>query len=156
VVVAGFFATLAGGKIGDMLRSRVRGSYFLVSGFGMLLGFPLFLLVLITPFPACWGVIFLAVFFLFFNTGPSNTALANVTPPAIRATAFAVNILVIHMLGDAISPLVIGAVADRTSMAMGFGLISVMMAVGGALWVWGARDLDRDTAAVSPDPVRQV
>jgi len=67
-----------------------------------------------------------------------------------------VNILVIHMLGDAISPLVIGAVADRTAMAMGFGLISVMMAVGGALWVWGARDLDRDTAAVSPDPVRQV
>jgi MFS family permease len=155
LVVGGFLATLAGGKVGDMLRARLPGSYFLVSGFGMLMGFPLFLLVLVTPFPACWGVIFLAVFFLFFNTGPSNTALANVTPPAIRATAFAVNILVIHLLGDAISPLVIGAVADRTSMAVGFGVISVMMAVGGVIWVWGARYLGADTAAVAAEPVRQ-
>lgn len=154
LVIAGFFATLAGGKTGDLLRSRVRGSYFLVSGAGMLLGFPLFLLVLITPFPACWVVIFLAIFFLFFNTGPSNTALANVTPPSVRATAFAVNILIIHLFGDAISPLVIGRVADRTSMAVGFGVISVMMAIGGAIWIWGARYLDRDTAAVA-EPVRQ-
>jgi sugar phosphate permease len=155
VVVAGFFATLAGGKAGDMLRARLRGSYFVVSGFGMLAGFPLFLLVLVTPFPACWVVIFLAVFFLFFNTGPSNTALANVTPPAIRATAFAVNIFIIHLLGDAISPPVIGTVADHTSTAVGFAVISVMMAIGGVIWIWGARYLEQDTAAVANLSVRQ-
>jgi MFS family permease len=147
VVVAGLIATLAGGITGDRLRGRFPGSYFLVSGFGMLAGFPLFLLVLVTPFPYAWFVTFAAVFCLFFNTGPSNTALANVAPPAVRAGAFAVNILIIHALGDAISPPVIGLIADHYSMAAGFAVISVTMAVGGVLWLWGARFLPADTAA---------
>ena len=36
-----------------------------------------------------WGVIFLTVFFLFFNTGPSNTILANVTHPSVALDGFA-------------------------------------------------------------------
>ncbi|HEX8324003.1 MAG TPA: MFS transporter, partial [Tepidisphaeraceae bacterium] len=70
VVVAGLFATLGGGIAGDKLRTRFPGSYFLVSGVAMLVAFPLFLLMLVTPFPLCWVVLFLAVFCLFFNTGP--------------------------------------------------------------------------------------
>src|SRR5262249_28337197 len=112
----------------------------------MLLGFPMVLLVLWTPFPGAWVFIFLAVFTLFFNTGPTNTILANVAPASIRATAFAVNIFVIHALGDAISPAVIGYLKDVThSLFAGFVLVSVMMIVGGVLWIWGARYLERDT-----------
>ena len=61
--------------------------------------FPVYL-----PFPFTWVMCFIAVFCLFFNTGPSNAILANVTHPSVRATAFAVNILAIHLLGDALSP----------------------------------------------------
>jgi MFS family permease len=143
--VAGCLATIAGGIAGDKLRDRFPGSYFLVSAGGMLLGFPLTLLMLVTPFPACWVVIFLAVFCLFFNTGPSNTIIANVTPPTVRATAFALNILVIHALGDAISPPVIGWVAARSNLKWGFAVVSMMMAAGGLIWLWGARYLQRDT-----------
>ena len=39
-------------------------------------GLPMFLLALTAPLPWGWLFIFLAVFFLFFNTGPANTALA--------------------------------------------------------------------------------
>jgi sugar phosphate permease len=151
VAAAGLIATMAGGWLGDRIRGSVRGGYFVVSAGGMLLGFPLFLLMLLTPFPACWGVIFLACFCLFFNTGPSNTALANVTPPSIRATAFAANILVIHSLGDVISPPIIGAVADHfkhegsSGLPVGFILVSGLMLLGGILWAWGARYLDNDT-----------
>jgi MFS transporter, Spinster family, sphingosine-1-phosphate transporter len=147
VVVAGLFATLSGGIAGDKLRARIPGSYFLVSAAGMILGFPLFLVLLITPFPYAWIVLFLAVFCLFFNTGPSNTALANVTPPPIRATAFAVNILIIHMFGDAISPGIIGTIADHKSLAAGFVAVSVMMFIGGVLWLFGMKYLADDTAA---------
>jgi MFS family permease len=146
-VVAGLAGTLAGGWAGDKLRDRFSGSYFLVSGAGMLIGFPLFLAILWTPFPWAWGVIFVAVFCLFFNTGPSNTALANVTHPSMRATAFAVNIFVIHALGDAISPPVIGWMSDRWGMNVGFASVSVMMLIGGLIWVWAARYLGRDTEA---------
>lgn len=146
IVVAGLIATIAGGMTGDALRKKWSGSYFIVSGVGMLVGTPLFLLMLVTPFPACWGVIFLACFCLFFNTGPSNTILANVTRPTVRATAFALNIFVIHAFGDAISPPIIGWVSETFGgMAMGFALVSFMMALGGVLWLVGARFLEEDT-----------
>lgn len=147
VVVAGLIATLAGGMAGDRLRTRFPGSYFLVSAIGMLAGFPLFLLLLVTPFPLAWIVLFAAVFCLFFNTGPSNTALANTTPPAIRASAFAINIMVIHTLGDAISPTIIGAIRDHFSLSAGFVAVSGMMFIGGILWLWGAKYLAKDTQA---------
>lgn len=146
VVVAGLVSTLLGGFAGDRLRVRFPGSYFLVSGAAMLCGFPLVLGVLVVPFPAAWGLVFLAVFCLFFNTGPTNTVLANVTHPAMRASAFALNIFIIHVLGDAISPLVIGAIKDAWNLAVGFVVVSVMILVAGLLWLWGARYLQRDTA----------
>lgn len=160
VVVTGILATLSGGWLGDKLRSRFSGSYFLVSGAAMLLGFPLFLAVLFTPFPYCWVTIALAVFCLFFNTGPTNTIIANVTPSAIRSTAFAFCILTIHALGDAISPAVIGFVSDVASrvggtpdpvrgMNIGFSVVSITILISGVFWLMGARHLARDTAAAS-------
>jgi MFS family permease len=166
-VVAGLLSTLAGGWAGDALRKRFPGSYFLVSGGGMLLAFPLFLAVLITPFPWAYGLIFLAVFCLFFNTGPVNAIIANVTNPAVRASAFALVILIIHLFGDAFSPPAIGYVAGwaRTTAAsapratwwtdllgshggMDFSFCVVSLAIGLAavFWLWGARYLERDTA----------
>ncbi len=147
-VVTGISATLAGGVMGDRLRDRIPGAYLFVSGVGLLLAFPLFLLVLTVPFPWAWVFVFLAEFCLFFNTGPSNTALANVAHPSMRATAFALNILFIHAFGDAISPPIIGALADRyqKNLNIGFALVGAMMLAGAAFWFWGARYLDRDTA----------
>lgn len=146
-VVAGIIATLAGGWVGDKLRTRFPGSYLLVSGIAMLVGFPMFLLVMVTPFPLCWVVIFFAVVCLFFNTGPSNTAIANVTHPAMRSMAFAVCIFVIHALGDAISPVVIGNISDRAhgNMNAGFGVVSVTVLLAGIFWLWGSRYLGKDT-----------
>jgi MFS family permease len=152
-VVAGLIATLLGGWTGDRLRKRYPGSYFLVSGAGMALAFPFTVAMLYVPFPYAWGCIFFAVFFLFFNTGPANAALANVTPPEIRATAFAMNILVIHALGDAISPFVIGAIADAIDLQTGFLVVSATILLSGLLWLWGARYLQADTAsAEKPTP----
>jgi dipeptide/tripeptide permease len=101
--------------------------------------------VLYTPFPLAWLLIFLACFCLFFNTGPTNTILANVTHPAMRATAFALNIFVIHALGDVISPLVIGLVSDKYNMNLAFQLVGVTFLISAAFWMLGARYLVKDT-----------
>ncbi len=148
-VLAGLSGTLTGGIVGDRLRARFSGSYFLVSGAAMLMALPAWIAMLNTPFPYAWWLLFVAMFCLFFNTGPSNTILANVTHPSIRASAFALNILVIHALGDLISPFVIGAIADVSNMNTAFMTVSVMMAVGGVLWLSGARYLDKDTAGAA-------
>ena len=146
VVVAGIVATYLGGLAGDRLRGRHPGSYFLVSGVAMFVGFPLFLAALRAPFPLGWIFIFLACFCLFFNTGPTNTVLANVTHPAMRATGFALNIFVIHALGDVISPVVIGILSDKYSMDIGFLVVGLMFLLAGVLWLFGVRFLQRDTA----------
>ena len=141
----GLISTLAGGIVGDWLRPRFSGSYFLVSGFALILGFPMILLVLWAPFPLKWVFIFLTVFLLFFNTGPTNTILANVVHPSMRATGFALNILMIHALGDAISPPLIGWISGKEHLDHGFMVVSLAMLVGGLFWLMGARYLKRDT-----------
>jgi MFS family permease len=143
--LAGLISTLAGGIVGDWLRPRFSGSYFLVSGCALILGFPMVLLVLWAPFPLKWVFIFLTVFLLFFNTGPTNTILANVVHPSLRATGFALNILIIHALGDAISPPLIGWISGKEHLDRGFMVVSLAMLVGGVLWLLGARHLKRDT-----------
>jgi MFS family permease len=148
LVIAGLTATLLGGLTGDLLRKRFGGAYFLVSGIGVMIAFPFAAAVVFVPFPLAWVLMFVALFFLFFNTGPSNTALANVTLPGVRATAFAVNILIIHALGDAAAPPLIGMVADHTNMDVAFLAVTAMMFVAGVLWLCGAKFLAADTGAV--------
>lgn len=150
--VAGLLSTLLGGFMADRLRKRISGSDFLVSGIGMLLAFPLLVAMLYTPFPMAWVLLFGAVFFVFLNTGPSNAALANVAGPKIRATAFALNILIIHALGDAISPPLLGAVAGHYDMNVAFLVISLAMLVSGVIWLFGMKYLAADTAAVDNQP----
>jgi MFS family permease len=142
----GLLATLAGGIAGDALRKRYSGSYFLVSGAAMLVAFPLLLLMVALPFPAAWVPMGGFVFCLFFNTGPTNTITANVCHPWLRARGYALNILLIHLLGDAISPGLMGVIiGNQNRYDLAFQVVSVLVLVGGLLWLWGASFLQRDT-----------
>jgi hypothetical protein len=147
--ISGLIATLAGGIAGDMLKRRFSGSYFLVSGAAMVLAFPTLLVFTYTPFPLAWIPLTIFVFLLFFNTGPTNTILANVTHPLLRAPGFAINILIIHLFGDATSPILMGGIADLYEKPVGlevaFRFVSVLVLIGGLLWLWGTKYLGRDT-----------
>ena len=147
-VIAGLAATLLGGLAGDKLRTHVRGAYFFVSGVGILAACPFIALMLYLPFPSAWAALFVAVFFLFFNTGPSNTALANVVRPNVRASAFAINIFLIHALGDAPAPPLLGMIAGKYSWNATFYVVIAVMALAGVLWLLGMPFLEADTAKV--------
>ena len=147
-VVAGLVSTLLGGIIADRLRLRFPGSYFWVSGIGMLIACPIFIVALYIPFPAAWVAMFLAIFFLFLNTGPSNTALANVSLPAVRATAFAVNIFVIHAFGDVQAFWLLGYIGGHTNMHFAFLFVSGIILASGVVWLSGVKYLAADTAAI--------
>ncbi len=163
IVVSGLLATLSGGFAADYCNRYHKGSYFLVSGFSMLVGFPAFLAVLYVPFPFAWVLVFIACFCTFFNTGPTNAILLNVSPPLLRPMAFAINIFMIHALGDAVSPWIIGAIADNFSLERaitvegqiiiekvgnlntGFVTVSGMYILSGIFWLMGAKHLEADT-----------
>jgi len=156
LVIGGLTSTAAGAWAGEVLRKRgVKGAYFLVSAAGAIGAIPFFLGILYTPLSVSLACTFLAIFGLFLYTGPGNTILANVVSSEMRATAFAINVLVIHLLGDAISPTLIGLVADAASLQLAFALTSVMIAVAAGLWLMGRKSLDADTAAAEAAVSRQ-
>lgn len=144
-LTGGFLGTLLGSFFADRLRARFQGAYFLLSGWALILSLPVFLCILITPMPYTWFFVFLTTFCLFLSIGPTSAILANVAHPSMRATAFAVNLFFIHALGDAISPFLIGAIADEYNLQAGFFVVSLILLLGGILWLWGARFLQRDT-----------
>jgi MFS family permease len=147
VALLGLLATLLGGIAGDALRTRFSGSYFLVSGAAMCLGFPMLILMTFLDYPLAWLPMGVFVFCLFFNTGPTNCICANVVHPLLRARGFAFNILIIHLFGDAISPTVMGRIiGSENRYDLAFQFVSVTVLVGGLLWLWGAFYLARDTA----------
>jgi len=112
----------------------------------MLIGFPMAWIMTTATFPWIWVYVFVACFCLFFNTGPTNTILANVTHPAMRAAGYALNILLIHALGDVLSPFVIGLISDKYNMDTAFRVVALMFLCSGVVWLLGVRYLAADTA----------
>jgi sugar phosphate permease len=139
VVVDGIASALLGGWLGDYLLRRTKGSYYLVSAVGMALGVPAMIIALFMKGSVMVPAIAVAAFFLLLNTSPLNTALINSVGAHIRATAIAVNIFFIHILGDVPSPTMMGWVADKHSLQAAFVLPVVAMVISAAILFYGAK-----------------
>ena len=57
----------------------------------------------------------------------------------IRATAIGMNLFIIHLLGDAISPTLIGAISDQSSLRFGFSVTLAAMVVSALILFAGMR-----------------
>jgi MFS family permease len=139
IAADGLVASLAGGWLGDMLLRRTRGAYYLVSAASMGLGIPVMMVALFNRGPAMIPGIAAAGFLLLLNTAPLNAAIINSVGAHIRATAIAVNLFVIHFLGDALSPWIIGKVSDRSSLESGFISTVVATALSSAILFYGMK-----------------
>jgi len=139
-LVNGIIANLVGGWVSDAYLRRHPGAHFLVSGWGLWIGLPLAAVTIFVPrhsilLPAAFG----AEFFLFLNGGPLNAATVNSVPAGIRSTALGVNMVLIHLLGDLISPPIIGEVADLTHTLMwGVAVVLPAMALAAIVTLRGA------------------
>ena len=142
VILTGLIGIALGGWLSDRLLTFTKQSYLWVSGIATLIAAPLALVGLTAATPAVyWTAIVLAQLLLFSSTGPVNSAIVNEVAPEIRATAVAVSIFTIHILGDVPSPTMIGAISDATSLAKAVLIIPVALLMSGVVWTyaaWGA------------------
>jgi len=112
-LLAGATGTFGGGWIADRIAARRRDGYFLVCAVSSLLGVVPVVIALITHRPLFFlPAIFVTVVLLFVNNAPFHAILVNSVPPAIRASAVALNIVVIHAGGDLISRFGVGKLSD--------------------------------------------
>jgi MFS family permease len=139
IVVDGILASLAGGWLGDYLLRRTKSSYYVISAVSMALGIPFMIVALFSTGRLMVPAIGVAAFFLLLNTSPLNAAVINSVGAHIRATAIAVNIFIIHILGDVPSPTMMGWVADHKSLQMAFVLPVIAMAISSAILFAGMK-----------------
>jgi predicted MFS family arabinose efflux permease len=147
--VNGVVATILGGWIGDRMLKRHHGAYYRFSGWAMYAAVPLMIAAVYVTGPLMLPAIFFAVFALLILTGPSNTAVVNSVDAGIRSTALAVNTFVIHALGDAFSPWMIGKISDHSSLQTAFWAAFVTAALSGWFFLYGTRYAPRLGAAAS-------
>lgn len=156
-VVAGISGTLLGGWLGDLFQKKTNKGYLLVSAAGFLLSIPCCLLAILTSDVwTCMLAIFLAECLLFLNTGPLNTIIVNVSHPLYRATAFALNIFLIHALGDAISPSVIGWCSDLFNLRTALLIAPLFILIAMIFCLLCCRFIDHDLSAVDSIPATRT
>lgn len=140
LVVTGFVGTFAGGWVGDRFLPHHPNAYLWVSAFATLAAVPFVLLSFAVNAPSIfWPAIAVSELLLFASTGPINATFINIVSPAIRATAMAVQIFFIHLLGDVPSPVLIGALSDASSLARAVLIVPVAVLLCGFLWTRAAR-----------------
>ena len=77
------------------------------------------------------------------STGPVNAALVSSVSPLQRASASALCMFCIHLLGDVPSPTLIGYLSHRGSLAHAVLLVPVAILIGGVIWLAAVRVHER-------------
>lgn len=134
VIGCGALGTLLGGKLAVKWNARSQRAYYNLIAYSFLVALPfcwlaLYAAHLITVL-TCLGIVLVL---LFIPTGAIAAALVATTEEHIRSMAFAFNIFMIHLLGDAISPTLVGWISDVWSLKIAVFCASLMLLPGA--WV---------------------
>jgi MFS family permease len=138
-VVAGLGGTITGGTIAQKWSRTNSKALYLVPAISAAIAVPPALLCFFGPHNLTLYGLGAAIFLIFLGTGPVNAATLNAVRPEIRATAMAGQLFIIHALGDAISPRIIGAVSDRSTLNLGLGSTLITMLLAAIIFFIGSR-----------------
>lgn len=131
-VAAGLAGNFAGGWAADWLRKRTKRAYFVVGYMSFFLSVPFGVgAMLASDLNTALGLMFLAEFFIFAYSGPYHAAIVETVPVTMRSMAFALDIFLIHALGDAISPFLLGVVSDAAGLKAAMFLAMLYLTLGG-------------------------
>lgn len=136
LVVTGLLATFVGGQLGDRWpgRDRARANLRLCA-VSALASVPFSIVCLLAGSPVGFFVgIGAAEFALFLSTSPINVVILQSVPAELRASAMAASIFVIHLLGDLISPPLIGAISDAWNLRAAMFVLPVALCVATFVW----------------------
>mmetsp|Transcript_33126 Transcript_33126/g.77520 ORF Transcript_33126/g.77520 Transcript_33126/m.77520 type:complete len:481 (-) Transcript_33126:18-1460(-) len=141
----GIYGTIAGSKVAQKYEGRWRSAYFLVPA---IFTVPAFLLALAaTSFVHKPSIAYTSIIFTeictFTATAPLNTVSISIMPVALRSRSAGLQIFLIHVLGDVLSPPLVGLISDHTgSLQLALQVVCFAFLISGAWWYFGARCLE--------------
>jgi len=128
-----------------------------VCAIGVAIAFPLaamaFVMPSATPFFVCAGLCEIG---LFLSTSPINVIMLRTAPIHLRASAMAVGIFAIHLLGDLWSPLVVGRLMDQLPLAIALMAIPFGFAIATGVWWPRSREADEHPGGGVELPIARV
>jgi MFS family permease len=136
LVGAGLIGTMTGGLAATAWQKRHRSGYAGTLALSMLLGAPAAWVAFTSPSPTTsMAALAIAMFCCFLGTGPINTLILESAPTALRASAMAGSIFVIHLFGDMWSPGIVGTLSDHwSSLSRALLILPGVLLIAGALW----------------------
>jgi sugar phosphate permease len=140
LVATGLVATFVGGLLGDRWpgQDRARANLRLCA-VTTLIGVPFSVVCLLANSPVAFFVAIGAVeFAIFMSTSPINVVILQGVPEELRASAMALSIFSIHLLGDLISPPLIGAISDASSLRAAMFVLPVALSIATLAWWRGS------------------
>jgi len=157
-VVAGALATAIGGKWADNVRHEVAAEHgggaldasevveretvrglLRICAIGTAIGAPLVVACFLAPSSGAFFVlVFFCILALFLGTSPINAVILRAVPPEVRASAMAVSIFAIHLLGDLWSKPFVGLLIDHLPVDVAM-LASLPVAIALSAVIWWPR-----------------
>ena len=131
VIVCGALGTYVGGKLAAWWLKRSPYAYYQLIKYAFL-----------AALPCCWLALYASdtyvillligwtLALLFMPTGAIAAALVATTDEKIRSMAFAINIFMIHLLGDALSPTLVGWASDMWDLKIAVFLATLALLPG--------------------------
>jgi MFS family permease len=148
LVVMGLVGTLLGGWFGNILQRRSSSGYAQLLAWSVLASVPVvFVAFLASNIILCMTCLAIAMLLLFFSAGPVNTLILETVPVAIRASAMALSIFLIHLFGDFWSPEIIGWLSDTWhSLHKAVFVLPLALAISGVIWLVLVKEMKRHDA----------
>lgn len=140
VILAGALGTFIGGKLSDKFLQKTNSAHFIVILASFITFIPFAAIgVISSSLPLTIFSFFLAITFIFMPLGPISASLVALSGRKVRSMAFALNIFLIHALGDAISPALIGRISDAFGLAIAVLSCSAVMLPASILMYYAAK-----------------
>ncbi len=143
-VVGGIGGSVLGAKAADHYVHKFKNAYFLVPAlFCIPASICLFIGINVTSSEGLTAIL-LCVFeiFAWTSNAPINAISNSCIPPRLRGRSNGVMIFGMHILGDIISPPIIGLISDATgSLQAGLQCTWIAILVSGAWWLYAYKTL---------------
>ena len=156
-VTGGLLGVVTGSYLADWLYARWPWGRMATIGIGLILSCPFVTLSLYTTDHVAMLIyFFLGIFLMVWYTGPIIAVIHDVVPSDVKATAQALYILLIHLLGDTFSPTIVGKLADSYSLQTALLLPAVINVVAGVIFLVGSRRVGDVIGRGQEEPVEAL
>lgn len=140
-VIGGLLGTLVGSKTSIFFEKRIKNSYLMVPALYTIPATILLIVVIngTSDLGSAVAVLLIAEICVWTCLAPVSAISISCIEPSLRAKSCGLLILIQHVLGDMISPPIIGAISDGTgSLRQGLQLTWMFVAFSGVCWAVGA------------------